>query len=62
VPEAPLWVGSGLGPHNAAAILRWTDGAIVGSALHRDGVAGRGIDLERVVRLTEGVWRSPGGR
>ena len=62
VPEAPLWVGSGLGPHNAATILRWADGAIVGSTLHRDGVAGRGIDPERVARLTQGVWRSPGGR
>jgi len=57
VPEAPLWAGSGVTPHTLAGILRWADGAIVGSALHRDGVAGRGIDPERVARMVEGVRR-----
>jgi uncharacterized protein len=51
VPEAPLWIGSGLTPESAPELLPLADGAIVGSALHRDGVAGRGIDPERVDRL-----------
>lgn len=51
VPEAPLWIGSGLTPKSAPELLPLADGAIVGSALHRDGVAGRGIDPARVERL-----------
>jgi uncharacterized protein len=48
VPEAPVWIGSGLTPENAPRLLAEADGAIVGSALHRDGVAGRGLDARRV--------------
>lgn len=55
VPEAPLWVGSGIGPDTAARLLDVADGAIVGSALHRNGVAGRGVELERVERLVQAV-------
>lgn len=50
VPGAPLLVGSGL---DAAGIelLRLADGAIVGSALQRDGRAGEPVERERVERL-----------
>lgn len=57
VPEAPLWVGSGLTPESAAAALAMADGAIVGSTLHGDGVAGHGIQRERVARFMEAVGR-----
>ncbi|MEX0891975.1 MAG: BtpA/SgcQ family protein [Gemmatimonadota bacterium] len=55
VPEAPLLVGSGLGPENAAALLPLADGAIVGSALQRDGRAGGPVEADRVRRLVEVV-------
>lgn len=51
VPEAPVWIGSGLTPENAPRLLAAADGAIVGSALARGGRAGEGIDPERVARL-----------
>jgi uncharacterized protein len=51
VPDAPLFIGSGLTEANAAALLALADGAIVGSAFMRDGRAGGGVDEERVRRL-----------
>jgi hypothetical protein len=51
VPDAPVWIGSGLDASNLTDLLPHADGAIVGSALSRDGVAGRGIDPERARRI-----------
>lgn len=51
VPEAPVWIGSGLTPETARTLLPLADGAIVGSALMRDGQAGRGVEIERVRAL-----------
>ena len=51
VPEAPVWLGSGLTPETAAELLPRVQGAIVGSALARGGVAGAGIDPARVRAL-----------
>lgn len=48
VPEAPVWIGSGLAPETAPDLLPLADGAIVGSALMRGGVAGSGVEIERV--------------
>ncbi len=48
VPEAPVWIGSGLSAENAAELLPLADGAIVGSALMHGGRAGQGVDPERV--------------
>jgi len=61
VPEARLWVGSGVTPATVHDTLAVADGVIVGSALHREGVAGRGLDPERVARLAEaaGAGRGP---
>jgi membrane complex biogenesis BtpA family protein len=55
VPEAPIVIGSGLQPGNAADLLPLADAAIVGSALQHDGVAGRGIDPARVARFMDAV-------
>lgn len=55
VPGTPVWVGSGVTPDDVASMLEVADGAIVGSALHRDGVAGRGVERERVERLVRAV-------
>lgn len=51
VPEAPVWIGSGVTAETAAALLELADGAIVGSALQQDGIAGRGVDPARAAAL-----------
>jgi membrane complex biogenesis BtpA family protein len=51
VPAAPLLVGSGLTPDNAAALLRCADGAIVGTALKRGGDVAAPVDPERVAAV-----------
>ncbi|HET9985975.1 MAG TPA: BtpA/SgcQ family protein [Longimicrobiales bacterium] len=51
VPDAPVWIGSGLTPESASTLLAVADGAIVGSALERDGIAGNPVEEERVQRL-----------
>ena len=48
VPEAPVWIGSGLDAGNVAELLPLADGAIVGSTLMHGGVAGQGVDPARV--------------
>jgi len=57
VPEAPVWIGSGLTTENAAELLAHADGAIVGTAFARGGRAGTGIDPDRVRALMEVVRR-----
>jgi membrane complex biogenesis BtpA family protein len=47
----PLLVGSGLDQRNAGELLALADGAIVGSALEREGRAGEPVEEERVARL-----------
>jgi uncharacterized protein len=51
VPSAPLFIGSGLTADNAAELFSLADGAIVGSALQRDGAAGGGVEVGRVRHL-----------
>lgn len=50
-PAAPVWIGSGITERNAAALLKYADGAIIGSSLQDGGVAGRRIDVERARRI-----------
>jgi membrane complex biogenesis BtpA family protein len=59
VPDAPLWLGSGLDPDNAALLLPFVHGAIVGSALREDGVAGRPLDPVRIAALVAAVRSIP---
>lgn len=51
IGDLPLLVGSGLDEHNAGALLRLADGAIVGSALERCGRAGEPVEEARVARM-----------
>ncbi|MBT8487509.1 MAG: BtpA/SgcQ family protein [Gemmatimonadetes bacterium] len=53
VPEAPLFVGSGVSSETAATYLRSADGLVVGSALMHDGRAGAGVDPERAKTFME---------
>lgn len=57
VPDAPIFVGSGVTPETVGAALDavGVGGVIVGSAFEEDGVAGRPVDAERVRRLMEVV-------
>lgn len=58
VPDAPIWLGSGLTPDNAATLLPLVDGAIVGSTLRAGGIAGRPLDRDRIALLVAAVRRS----
>jgi hypothetical protein len=49
--RAVIYVGSGVSEKNAAALLEHADGAIVGTALKRDGQVGERVDPKRVLRL-----------
>lgn len=51
VPEAPLWIGSGLSAENAGRLARLADGAVVGTSLKRDGRVSEPVDPARVARL-----------
>ena len=53
VGEFPIWIGSGLCEENAAQLWPLCDGAIVGTALKRDGQVSQPVDPDRVKRLRE---------
>ena len=53
IRDAPILVGSGVTPATVAALLGSADGAIVGTALERDGIPGGPVDIERVRVLVE---------
>lgn len=50
---APVLAGSGVTADTVADVLARADGVVVGSALQRDGVAGRPVDPDRVRRFVE---------
>jgi predicted TIM-barrel enzyme len=56
-PEARLWVGSGVTPQAPPALLHDADGLIVGSALQKGGVAGGGVEADRVRGLMDTLGR-----
>jgi hypothetical protein len=57
VPEAPLLVGSGASPENAADLLSLADGLIVGTSVKRDGVVTNRVDPDRVRELVHAAGR-----
>jgi len=52
-PDLPVLVGSGVTAGNVAGILDRADGAIVGTALKRDGETTEPVDPDRVQALVE---------
>jgi membrane complex biogenesis BtpA family protein len=56
-PDVPVLVGSGVTPGNVAGILDRADGAIVGTALKRDGETTSPVDSDRVERLVAAAGR-----
>lgn len=55
VRGTPVVVGSGVTPGTVPALLRASDGLIVGSALQEGGGPGRPVEEERVRRLMDAV-------
>jgi hypothetical protein len=53
LPEAAVFVGSGVGPDNVTELLRVADGAIVGTAVKLDGVVTSPVDPRRVREIVE---------
>lgn len=53
VPEATIWVGSGVTGDTARKVGRVADGAIVGTWLHKDGDLRAPLELGRVRRVAE---------
>jgi membrane complex biogenesis BtpA family protein len=51
VSAAPVLIGSGITPDTVSEALAVADGAIVGSAINVEGVAGNGVDPERARAL-----------
>ncbi len=56
-PDLPVFVGSGVTAGNVAELLDHADGAIVGTALKRDGETTNPVDPDRVTRLVEAAGR-----
>lgn len=57
---APVLVGSGVTPDNVGSLLERCDGAIVGTALERDGVTGAPVDPARVAVLVAAARAASG--
>ncbi len=55
--NTPVFIGSGLTVENAAELLPYADGAIVGTSLKYDGVTENPVEEERVRRLMDVVQR-----
>ncbi len=55
--DAPVVLGSGVTPDNAAALMAHADAAIVGTWLKEDGVVANPVDATRVRRLVEALAR-----
>lgn len=57
VPEARVWVGSGVTPDTAAEVGGVAHGAIVGTCLHEDGDLAAPLSRERVRAVVTGLAR-----
>lgn len=55
LPDAPLWIGSGLSPDSAAETLALADAAIVGTWIKRSGDVRQPVDPDRALRMRDAV-------
>ncbi len=53
VPEAAVFVGSGVTAENIEKVLRYADGVIIGTALKEDGRTENPVDASRVRQIVE---------
>ncbi|MEZ0394119.1 MAG: BtpA/SgcQ family protein [Desulfurococcaceae archaeon] len=61
VGDTPVLIGSGLTPENAEKLLRYADGAIVGTYFKVNGMTQNPLDPERIDRLMAVVRRIRSG-
>ena len=57
IPQASVFVGSGVTIDNLAEVLQYADGVIVGTSIKRDGVTTNVVDADRVrtlIKVREG--------
>jgi predicted TIM-barrel enzyme len=57
VPDAPVWVGSGVTPETLPGLAPQAAGFIVGSWMQTHGRAGGRVDPERARRMAAAVGR-----
>ncbi len=57
LPEAPLWLGSGMTPETPREVLEVLDVAIVGTWLHQDGTLAAPLDVERIAAVASALAR-----
>jgi len=55
LPEFPVLVGSGANPENIGKLLKYADGAIVGTAFKKDRITTNPVDVENVKKFMEVV-------
>lgn len=55
VPDAWIWLGSGVTPGNAGRTVPLADGVIAGSSLQHGGRAGAGVEVGRVRELVAAI-------
>jgi membrane complex biogenesis BtpA family protein len=53
LPEAPIWIGSGINEDNAKEYAQWASAAIVGTALHKDGNLEAPLCSEKIKAVSE---------
>jgi uncharacterized protein len=58
VPDAKVWIGSGVTSSNVTDLFRFADGAIVGSSLKPDGRTELPVALDRVKHLIDVVEKN----
>ena len=51
IPQASIFVGSGVTTDNLTKVLQYADGVIVGTSIKRDGVTTNAVDADRVRTL-----------
>lgn len=59
VPEARIWIGSGVTLESAPSLGSLADGAIVGTALHHDGDLTAPLDVHRVRAMAQALAHGP---
>jgi predicted TIM-barrel enzyme len=57
LPDAPVWIGSGVNADTVNQLLSIADGAIVGSALKLDGTITNPVDLNMAQTLVRAAGR-----
>jgi hypothetical protein len=55
LPNASIWIGSGLNPNNVRTFIPFSNAGIVGSYFHRDGNLTEPLDMSRIKYFLDAV-------